>query len=232
MINAVKAIGGPGSIGFLAVCLAMALALGRIGPRCHRLSRGWILLLLLGYLLLGLPLVANQIAREVSDYRPLDNTALLASANTLIVLDGDNSVARVREAQRLFAAMPAPIVIVSGRQRFVDAIIGAGIPSGRIHRDFRSRTTREQIANVKRWLHRRDNGQVAIVASRLQMRRVSALLQTAGLQPVLAPSAIDTEPPTAGPWVLVPTYVALRVSRDALYEYLALTYYRHQGWIQ
>jgi hypothetical protein len=29
----------------------------------------------------------------------------------------------------------------------------------------------------------------------------------------------------------VPTYIALRVSRDALYEHAALAYYRSRGWI-
>jgi hypothetical protein len=32
--------------------------------------------------------------------------------------------------------------------------------------------------------------------------------------------------------VFVPTYYALRVSRDAIYEHVALRYYRWHGWIK
>jgi hypothetical protein len=63
------------------------------------------------------------------------------------------------------------------------------------------------------------------------MPRVAALAQTAGLELDLLASPVDQEPPTEGVWRLVPTYLALRVSRDAIYEHAALAYYRWRGWI-
>jgi hypothetical protein len=33
-------------------------------------------------------------------------------------------------------------------------------------------------------------------------------------------------------WQFLPTYASLLVSRDALYEYAALAYYRWRGWIR
>jgi uncharacterized SAM-binding protein YcdF (DUF218 family) len=231
MIALLKAIGGPGSMGFLAISLAAALLMGLIGPRCQRLSRSGILLLLVGYLLLSLPWVANLIANGISDFRPLDASMAVRGAEAVIVIDGDNSIARVRETKRLFDALAPSMVVVSGRYWFVQSIIDAGVPAQRIRHDGRSSTTREQIANVLMRIDRGSSGQVAIIASRLQMPRVAALVRAAGVQVVFAPSATDEEPPTSGLRLLVPSYTALRVSRDALYEYAALAYYRHRRWI-
>ena len=44
-------------------------------------------------------------------------------------------------------------------------------------------------------------------------------------------SPIDTEPATSGWRLVVPTYYALRVSRDAIYEHAALALYTWRGWI-
>jgi hypothetical protein len=56
------------------------------------------------------------------------------------------------------------------------------------------------------------------------------LTQRARLRAGIAASAIDDEPPVSGPGLWAPTYIALRVSRDALYEHAALVYYRWRGW--
>jgi hypothetical protein len=91
--------------------------------------------------------------------------------------------------------------------------------------------TREQVAWVARFFAAHPNTRAALVASRLQMPRIAALVFAARLPIVLAPSPIDDEPPMSGWRRWVPTYIALRVSRDAIYEHVALRYYWWKGWI-
>jgi hypothetical protein len=60
---------------------------------------------------------------------------------------------------------------------------------------------------------------------------VAGLVRRADLPTVLIASPVDTEPATSGWWLFVPSYYALRVSRDAIYEHAALAYYARKGWI-
>ena len=110
-------------------------------------------------------------------------------------------------------------------------LVELGVPAGRMMIESDSANTREQIATVQRFLAHRPDDRTAIVVSRLQMPRVARLARQAGLTLVLVPSPVDTEPPKTGVRVFVPTYTALRVSRDSLYEHTALAYYRWRGWI-
>jgi uncharacterized SAM-binding protein YcdF (DUF218 family) len=232
MITVLKAIGGPGSIGFLAIALAVGLVLGRFGPRLRRVSRCWILNLLFVYLLLGVPRVATVVANGLSGYHPKSDRRALAGARALVVLHGDNAQGRVREATRVFETIAPPIVVVCGSGKFLQAIIDAGIPQSRILHDPSSMTTQKQIASVAEWIKRDGSRPAVLIASRLQMPRVAALADAHGFRPMLAPSSLDAEPPTSGVWQFVPTYASLIVSRDALYEYAALAYYRWRGWIR
>jgi hypothetical protein len=52
-----------------------------------------------------------------------------------------------------------------------------------------------------------------------------------GLDIQTVPSPIDDEPPRTGIKRVVPSYIGLRVSRDALYEHMAIAYYTRKGWI-
>jgi len=97
-----------------------------------------------------------------------------------------------------------------------------GVPEDRIVWETRSRTTRQQLTNLRDII---GSDRTVLIASRLQMPRVAALARTLSLPILLAPSSIDTEPPTSGGWLVVPTATALWVSRDALYERVALAYY-------
>jgi uncharacterized SAM-binding protein YcdF (DUF218 family) len=122
--------------------------------------------------------------------------------------------------------------VVSGRPWLEQQLVQAGIPADRIVTDLRSPTTRIQLQELPGLLEGRSAGRVVMVASRLQMPRVVALARAQGLAASFAPSPIDTEPPESGIRRFVPTYTALRVSRDAIYEHLALAYYRYRSWIQ
>jgi hypothetical protein len=78
---------------------------------------------------------------------------------------------------------------------------------------------------------RSPHAHTAVIASRLQAARVDALIRTARLPVTLLSSPVDEEPPVSGAARFVPSYIALRMSRDAIYEHAALVYYRWRGWI-
>jgi uncharacterized SAM-binding protein YcdF (DUF218 family) len=216
-----KATGGPGSIGFFLLCAVVGMLVRRMGPRWRRLTSLGFVLLVGSYLVLSLPIVANSLADSVTSYRPLESLSSLQGVDTLVVLDGDNRRGRVREARRVFDGIKPERVIVSGSTWLLDALIEAGIPEERVTHETQSATTLEQLQML-----RTDGlGTSALVASRLQMPRIAMLAKTVGILPELVPASIDIEPPTSGMRRFIPAYIALRVSRDALYELMALAYY-------
>ncbi len=228
-LNLAKLVGPPGSIGFIAFCLLVALIVAYVWPRNRVLARRWLVGVLILHLVLAFPIVANAIAGRLPNVPSADpGTAI--RLDTVVVFDGDNRRGRVRQAAALYAKSGARDVLILGGDWMVEPLTEAGVPRSRITNDDRTGTTRSQIARVEALISGPSGARVAVVASRLQIPRVAALTRAAGLHVLLVASPIDTEPPTRGLWLFVPVYSALRVSRDALYEHAALAYYGWQGW--
>ncbi len=176
LLAVLKTIGGPGSIGFLVIASAIGVALIRFRP-VHRLGRVWLFSLYTGYLLLSLPLFAQMIARPLGS--PLiDRGSVSGRIDTLIVLDGDNPRGRVAEAGRLWAASHPATVVLSGQAWLIELLRQRGIPPGRLVHEHDSRTTREQVEYIRRFATAHRSTHIAVVASRLQMPRVAALVPT------------------------------------------------------
>ena len=232
LLSIVKPIDAPGSIPFLLLCLVLGLVIMFVWPRNRRAGRLWLLVVSAGYLVLGLPIVANAIANRLprvdSDRLPRDHPL-----DGLIVFDGDNRRGRVSESGRAYReGAPREVWVLGGEEEWlVEELPAAGMPAGIIQHDTGTLNTRDQMAWVARYVASHPGSRVAVVASRLQMPRVAALARSAGIDVTLLSSPVDDEPPTTGAKVLVPMYIALRVSRDALYEHAALVYYRRKGWI-
>jgi len=225
-----KAIDAPGSLLFLALCIALGLALTYLWPRNRRLGMGWLLAVGAAYLVLALPCVANVIAPPPAS-RAEDADAW-SRLDTLIVLDGDNRDGRVRQAVKVFSATSPRTVWLVGNLWMLDPLQKAGIPWARLKPDEDAPTTLDQLTHVGDLVAHGESGRTALIASRLQMPRVAALVATRHVSVVLIASPADSEPATTGVWQFVPTYGALSVSRDALYEHAALAYYRWQGWVR
>ena len=224
----VKQIGAPGSIGFLLLCLFIAMLLLFVWPRSRRLARVWLLWVSGVYLVLGLPIVANAIASALPLTPPRGD---VSRVRTLIIFDGDNRRGRLEESLRFLGAHRGLPFWVLGEEWLVEELIRAGYPRSTFGQEKQSRNTREQMAWVGRFMAANPDAHPAILASRVQMPRVAALAQAAGLGVTLLPSPLDTEPARTGWRQFVPAYTALRASRDAIYEHAALIYYRRQGWI-
>jgi uncharacterized SAM-binding protein YcdF (DUF218 family) len=229
MLRIVKMVGAPGSPLLLAVGLVVGVAIIVLWPRRRTAGRLWLVAIVSTYLALGLPWTANAIARRLPVVA--DPTPPSRALDTLIVLHGDNWQGRVRLAAQVFSTSAPRVVWLLGDGGLPDALQEAGIPRTRVRSVPGDLNTRDQMTRVSGLPGVRRAGATAIIASRLHMPRVAALARARGLDLVLLPSPLDTEPPESGPSLFVPTYAALQLSRDALYEHAALAYYRWRRWI-
>jgi uncharacterized SAM-binding protein YcdF (DUF218 family) len=179
------------------------------------------------YLALSVPVVAHTIAARLP---PLPSSEP-SSIDTVVVLDGDNGQARIDAAVNAFKTFSPRSIIVIGDPWISRTIAYEGVPRRQVVLDSNPPNTRSQIARLQQLVTSRDLGRAALIASRVQMPRVHALMQRANLSLVLIPSPMDREPAVSGLMRYVPTYAGLCLSRDALYEFLAVVYYRREGWI-
>lgn len=233
VLDLLKWIDAPGSIPFLVICLTAGVVFALWRPRHRRLAAAWMGLVLGSYLVLAMPVVARGIAGAL----PALASPVFApghAISTLVVFDGDNRRGRVREALRIWTVAAPHEVVSLGLEGWMDtALVEAGIPRARFRHDRSTSTTRQQIEWVKARVDRRKTAHdIVIVASRLQMPRIDALIRARGIAPLLAPAPADIEPVMSGWRAFVPVYAALRISRDALYEHFALRYYTWKGWIE
>jgi hypothetical protein len=225
-MNILKAIGPPGSLRFLLLGLAVGLALSYLWPRRRRLGLAWLMAMLAGYLLLSWPPVAQGLVGGLPAVVP---TALerVGPLDVLVVFDGDNRRGRVRAVDAVIAtSSPASVHVVGSR------LILNDMPDGLLERASHhpATNTREQVQWLQRLADRQRPERIGVVVSRIQAPRTSALIVKAvpGVRVIAAP--LDAEVTATGLGRILPSYAALCVSRDALYEHAALLYYRWRGW--
>jgi uncharacterized SAM-binding protein YcdF (DUF218 family) len=233
VIRVAKFIGTPGSMGFLVVCCVLGVAIAYVGPRARRLARAWLVLVFAGYVIAALPIVSQTAVDGLPGYSPVwTRSDALTDADIVIVLSGDNPRGRAQETRRLLDAGSPRCVLVSGSPWFVRMVSAAGVAHARLVVDGTANTTREQIARLSIWARQCGAQRVMLIASTVSMPRVAALVRTAGVPVVLVPSPIDEPPAAHGIRIAVPSLRALRITRDAIYEHLALRYYRRRHWIR
>jgi uncharacterized SAM-binding protein YcdF (DUF218 family) len=228
LLGVIKFIGAPGSLGFLLACGGVALLLRRL-RRGRAIAALWLIVVCGTYLVLALPSVALAIAGRLPAAR--SDAPSAHDIDVVVVLDGDNRRGRLREGLRLWTECAPRRLVVSGGDWLVTHFREAGVPPDRLEQDASAATTREQIDWLARLASQVPPERMVLVASRLQMPRVERLVQSRRLHVKLQTSPIDTEPATAGWMMWIPSYSALRISRDALYELAALEYYERRGWI-
>jgi hypothetical protein len=226
VIDALKLIGGPGSLPFLLTSILLGLGLLAFTRRFRKLGGVLVMGVLAMYIVLALPVVGHAIANRLPAIPP-EPTRQVA---TLIVLDGDNRRGRVRLMRQVIATDHPTTVWILGDRWILNALEEAGVRRDTFRFDAGARTTRAQIDQVS-GIGQRATPPVAVIASRLQAPRVVALLQSREPQVAVLASPIDEEPARSGIEQFIPAYLALRLSRDAIYEHAALAYYRWRGFI-
>jgi uncharacterized SAM-binding protein YcdF (DUF218 family) len=231
LVDAFKAF-IPGSLAFLVLGVGVGAAflfIPRISVR--RIGLSWLGVLTALYVLLGLPWTARHLAFGLDRYRPLSAVLGAQTEGALAVFDGDHSSDRVHEAIRLYRLLLPREVIVSGGQVFRNALERGGIPQQRITWDSESRTTREQALALSRKVVQEQLSSVVLVASPLHMPRALGTCRAVGVSVVPAVSARPHPRLPVGAAGLIPSRSALALSYEALYEYVALAYYRLRGWV-
>lgn len=229
MIELLKVIGPPGSPGFAVAGACVAFCLARVWPRRSAVTLAWVTALVIGYLALALPAVSFALARPLSISKPHQGTL---AVDTVFVLGGDNYRGRIREARRIYDAHPHAAFIALGERWFVERLVEAGIPRERLRMVAEPGTTREQLEWVRGHVGSQPHSSSALIASRIHMARVGALVDAMGIDTMLFSAPLDAEPPGKGPWRWVPNLAALRMSREVLYERTALVYYESRRWIR
>lgn len=231
LLSVLKPIDAPGSIPFLLIGIAAGLIVTFVWPRNRRLGGAWLVILAALYVLLSLPIVAKLISGSL----PVVNSSKASSLgplDTLVIFDGDNRRGRVAAAHDVFAGSAPREIWVLGLQAdwIRDALPRAGLPAALVRTDFETTTTRLQLDWVASRHGRAPDERMAMIASRLQVPRIASMAASLGVDIPIVAAPVDIEPPTTGLSLFVPTYLALRVSRDALYEHAAFRYYRSRGW--
>ncbi|HVG56150.1 MAG TPA: ElyC/SanA/YdcF family protein [Vicinamibacterales bacterium] len=225
-----KAIGGPGSLGFFLAATACALAL-RLFPRTRRLGVWLLMAIPVSYLIFSIPAVAHALAGSAAAVHA-EPAATYGRQDEIFVLDGDNYRSRAALTARLAPAMQPRTIWVAGGGELRDALVASGIRSGQWRwADTAARTTYDQMLWIQGSMAGRHVQRAAIVASRLHTPRVTAIAKQLRMNVVVVPSPVDAEPTNSGAKRWLPSLAGLRLSRDGLYERIAVAYYRRNGWM-
>ena len=225
-LNLIKTI-APGTAAFFIVVAGGAAIVGRWTGKPRRHATALFIVLFASYGAMGLPWTAARVSKSLTVYRPVSDPAAARGAQVVVVLTGDSEHARVIETLRLNSLLRPRWVIVGGTERMRDEIVDGGVPRDRIIVEGGGQTTRDQVSNVARIVRTRNLGRVVLVVSAIHMPRALAAAQALGVDVVPSPSATRRIAGRAPFW---PVYDALRLTRESLYEHMAMWYYRLRGW--
>jgi uncharacterized SAM-binding protein YcdF (DUF218 family) len=227
MIDIAKTL-APGTLPFSMLVASAGLLLIRRRGLPRRIGVTSLVLLAAGYFVLALPATADRLSAGLTRFGRLPDSDRARRASTIVVIGGDSEHARELETLRLFHLVHPRWIVSSGPLEMRDALVAGGIPPERIVTESTARTTREQAVTVAQLVRSRHLDPVVLVASAIHMPRALAAFREAGIDAV--PSASATRP-IAGLPRFWPAYDALRLSRESIYEYAALTYYQRKGWL-
>jgi uncharacterized SAM-binding protein YcdF (DUF218 family) len=175
--------------------------------------------------------------REATEQRRSDVIALFSSGQI------DPTYATPDAAQRLLGALLlyrqgyAPVIVTSGSNRDVGAyqaetaatwLQRAGVPPSAIVIENRSQRTYESVVQLQRLMHERGWTSAVIVSSEMDIPRIRLVCERLGVK-----ASYLGVPWIRPPWPGHLLYLSegFPVFYHALYEYLALAFYRMKGWI-
>jgi uncharacterized SAM-binding protein YcdF (DUF218 family) len=222
----------PGSLAFLMVMFVTFVLVILLAPRGRLLGTLGLGVLLLTYGLMSLPLVAAAIAGPLLTTASARDERLssLEDAAAVVVLAGDNPSGRIAETLALFNRVQPRWVIASAPRSWAEDLRHAGVPGDRLLVESTAPTTRDQALAVQAMLTSLHVDRVFLVVSRLDMRRALGTFEALHCVVIPAPSPLDYAFRPTWAWGVLPQRTALRLSREALYEYGALIFYRWEGW--
>jgi uncharacterized SAM-binding protein YcdF (DUF218 family) len=222
----------PGSPAFFLAGLVVGLAPLLVRQTLSRWQSVWLSCLVGTYLVLSVPVTARAVAAGLFRQSSVTRVEQARGATTLVVFDGDHAGLRLKETTRLYTLLNPQWVIVSSRRSwFRNDVRQAGIPPDRIVSETSSLTTRDQAIAVAALLKARRIDRVVLVASPIHMPRALAACEAVGVRAVPSVTEIPHTDLPRGVWSVIPRRDALFYTNESLYEYLAIWWYRQQGWI-
>jgi uncharacterized SAM-binding protein YcdF (DUF218 family) len=217
----------PGSMSCLGLMMTGTLPLIML-----RRTRGiGTALFLAGTLLTGalaVPVISELIA---SRFTPAHEPTTATHVDAVVLLLGDSPRSRIGETVRVFRQWQPRWVIVSGPTEWAETLREYGVPPERLLVESRSHNTYEQAAMLEPLLVEHHIRRMFLVASRLHIPRAVGTFRSRGYDVIPVASPIDDQESLAGWRRWVPREAALTLSRDAIYEYAAWSYYWWEGWL-
>ncbi len=247
----------PGSIEFLFVGLAVGVAMLWGRERLTRLGKVWLTALVVTYLGISTPQGADLLVWGLSrEFAPIESLQDTDGATAIVVLAADsNTVAahgheieqisgvgalRVFEAARLHALIPQALVFTSGgpsnygsKAQSLAALLSQelaalGVPRDQIIVEARSGNTYQHAVRLAPLLRKHGVRRFLLVTSPTHIRRATMTFRTQGLDPIPSPGTMRSSRDTRE-WG--PQLRHLRISQQAIYDYIGLGYYWAKGWI-
>jgi len=147
------------------------------------------------------------------------------------VVDGDSYTARAALAAALDRSINPRSVWIVGFGDLHDALVAQGVKQDRLRWAYpEDWTTHGQFEQIRKVMEYYGIARAVVIVSRLQAARAEGLVRQFGLNATVIASPVDSEPPTTGVRRFIPSLAGLTLSRDALYERVAVPYYRWKGW--
>jgi uncharacterized SAM-binding protein YcdF (DUF218 family) len=222
----------------------------------ERWGKRWLVAVMAGYWIISTPVGSRLLVRGLGNYGAVARASEVPGDTVIVVLGGgastyhangltvsvpsDATAFRVLEAARLYRLLGDPLIIASGGVVFPagdptpesdvvgKGLMDLGVPPQRIVSESRSRNTIEQAAALKAILLARHINHFVLVTSRMHMKRSLAVFRAAGLAPYPSAAPLRSDGlPDRPAWL--PDEGYLRVSGEAIYDYLALGYYWARG---
>ena len=237
--------------------LALGTALLYVWPR---LGRRWLAVAALTFIFVSTPggnfLLVAPLARG---FHSIQDPGEAQSAGAIVVLGGgvrdikvgaeamtypyEGTTLRLLEAARMFRLLGRglPVVASGGftaaghrtteASVMADGLVSLGVPRDRILIEDQSRNTHEQAIQVTRLLRARGIGRFVLVTAPTHIRRATVAFraQNADIVPSAAALFPDDAPKRSA---ITPNIDSLRISDEAVYDYVALVFYWWRGWLR
>ena len=255
-VDVLKAVFQPAAP--FSILLLVGLALLFLYRGRPRWARNWLTAVVAAYWLMATPACVGWLQWPLTrGFQPLADAQSAGGARTIVILSGgtrtlevdgnhftvasEASIFRSIEVARLYRLLGGATIIATGgvtndeygaepeSAAIRSVLVGLGVPASDVVMETRSRTTREQVAEVRDMIAAMGSPPFLLVTSPAHMRRSVAAFEAAGLRPTPAISAQVSGRAWTRPFV--PNQRALGAAGATLYEYAALAYYWWRGWL-